>query len=90
MSMLKFDHDRRSDFDPERSDFQAHNENVAGRKLLSTLLSIRWHWRLIASVVALARTLAFVMLPLLPRKYSATALVYRPCTPTAVSPGSTA
>ena len=68
MSMLKFDHDRRPDVDLERSDFRAHYENVAGRKLLSTLLSIRRHWRLIASVVTLALTLAFVMLPLLPRK----------------------
>lgn len=76
MSMLKFDHDRRPYVDLERSDFRAHYENVAARKLLSVSLSIRRHWRLIASAVTLALTLAFVMLPLLPRKYSATALVY--------------
>ena len=75
MSMLKFDHERRPDFDLERSNFRAHYENVAARKLLSILLLIRRHWRLIASVATLALALALVMLPLLPRKYSATALV---------------
>src|SRR5262245_57550003 len=76
MSMLKFHHERRPEFELERSDFRAHYENVAARKLLSILLSIRRHWRLITSVVTLALTLALVMLPQLPRKYSATAQVY--------------
>src|SRR5260370_13091405 len=76
MSMLKLDHDRRPEFELEGADLRAHYENVAARKLLSTLLSIRRHWRLIAWLVTFALTLALVMLPLLPRKYSPTALVY--------------
>jgi uncharacterized protein involved in exopolysaccharide biosynthesis len=76
MSMLKFDHDMRPDFEPERSDLRAHYENLAARKLQSILLSTRRHWRLIASAVTLALTLALILLPLLPRKYVATALIY--------------
>lgn len=72
MSMSKFDHERRLSFEPERADFRAHYDNVAAH----TLRSIGREWRLTASVVTLVLTLAFVMIPLLPRKYSATALVY--------------
>jgi uncharacterized protein involved in exopolysaccharide biosynthesis len=76
MSVQRFDHDKPAGLDLERSDFRAHYENVAARTLLSTLLSIRRHWRLLAAVVTLALAAAFVLLPLLPRKYSATAFVY--------------
>jgi hypothetical protein len=72
MSMLKFDHDRRPSFQIEGSDFRAHYENVAVR----TLLSIGRSWRFIASSVTVALALACIVLPLLPRKYSAVALVY--------------
>jgi uncharacterized protein involved in exopolysaccharide biosynthesis len=74
MSMLKLDHDRPLELD--RSNFQTHYENVAARTLLSILISIRRHWWVVASVLTLVLTLAFAMLPLLPRKYSATAFVY--------------
>ena len=72
MSMLKFDPERRPDFPLEHSDFRAHYQNVAAH----ALLSIRRHWRFIASCVALALALAFIIIPLLPRKYSASALIY--------------
>ena len=76
MSMLKLDLTTRPDLGLARSDLRAHYENVAARKLRSILLSTRRHWRLVASVVTLALMLAFLILPLLPRKYSATAVVY--------------
>ena len=69
---LKFDHDKRPNFQFERSDFRAHYENVAAH----TLVSIGRHWRLIASLVALALALACMIIPLIPRKYSAEALIY--------------
>ena len=72
MSMLKFDHEKRPNFQLEHSDFRAHYQNVAAQ----TLLSIRRHWRFIASCVALALGLAFIIIPLMPRKYSAMALIY--------------
>src|SRR5262249_1415614 len=72
MSMLKFDREERPDLELERSDFRVHYENVATQ----TLLAIRRNWRLLGWVVTLALTLALVLLPLLPRKYSATALGY--------------
>lgn len=56
----------------ERSDLRAHYENVAAR----ALSSIGRDWRLIASLVALALALASAVMPLIPRRYSATALVY--------------
>src|SRR5713226_3342323 len=72
MSMLKFDAERRPSFQLEHSDFRAHCQNVAAQ----TLLSVRRHRRFIASFVALAVALAFVIVPLIPRKYSAMALIY--------------
>jgi capsular polysaccharide biosynthesis protein len=72
MSVLKYDHERRPDFQLEHSDSRAHYQDVAAR----TLLSIRRHWWLIASLVALALTLACAIIPLMPRQYSATALVF--------------
>lgn len=59
-------------FDVDRSDLRAHYENVAAR----ALASIRRDWRLIASLVAVALALASAVMPLIPRQYSATALVY--------------
>lgn len=72
MSMLKFDHERPPNFELERSDLRAHYENVAAR----ALSSIRRDRRLIASIVALTLALACAVIPLMPRQYSATALVY--------------
>ena len=72
MSVLKYDHERRPDFQLERADVRSHYENVAA----GALLSIRRHWRLIASLVALGLALACAIIPVIPRKYSAEALVY--------------
>src|SRR5882672_2034194 len=72
MSMLKDDRERRPSFQLEHSDFRVHYENVAAR----TLQSIGRHWRFIASFVALALVLACITIPLMPRQYSAVALVY--------------
>lgn len=55
----------------QRSDFRSYYENVT----IDALRSLRRHWQLIASCVALAIVLACLALPLMPRKYSATALV---------------
>ena len=72
MSILKVDQERRPTFPVEqRSDFRSHYENVA----IDALRSIRLHWQLILSCVALAIVLACLSLPLMPRKYSATAFV---------------
>jgi uncharacterized protein involved in exopolysaccharide biosynthesis len=69
---LKFDHEKRPDFRAVDSDFRAHYEDVAARTLLST-----WRHRgLIASLVALSLVLACIIIPLMPRKYSAEALIY--------------
>jgi uncharacterized protein involved in exopolysaccharide biosynthesis len=56
----------------DRSDFRAHYEDVAAH----TLLSIGRHGGRIASLVALALALAITIIPLIPRKYSAEALIY--------------
>jgi uncharacterized protein involved in exopolysaccharide biosynthesis len=72
MSTLRFDHQRSSTLRLERSDLRAHYEHVVA----DTLSSIRRGWRLIASLVVLALVLACVLISLLPRQYSATALVY--------------
>jgi uncharacterized protein involved in exopolysaccharide biosynthesis len=72
MSVLKYDHERRPDFQLERADVRSHYENVAA----GTLLSIKRHWRLLASLVALALAMACAIIPVMPRQYSAVALVY--------------
>src|SRR5262245_28298154 len=69
---MNLEREERPNFKLERSDFRPHYENVAVR----TLLSIRRNWRLTGLAVMLALTTALVILPLLPRKYTATALVY--------------
>ena len=69
---LKFDHEMRPNFQREGSDFRAHYEDWAAH----TLLSIKRHRGLIASLVALALAIACIIIPLMPRKYSAEALIY--------------
>jgi uncharacterized protein involved in exopolysaccharide biosynthesis len=69
---LKFDHEKRPDFQFERSDDRAHYEDLAAR----TLSSIVRHKWLIASLVSLALALACIVMPVMPRKYSAEALIY--------------
>ena len=72
MSILNVDHDRPPAFPPEqRSDFRSHYES----ETIRTLQSIHRHWQLIVSLVVLAIVLACLALPLMPRKYSATAFV---------------
>ena len=56
----------------KRSDYRAHYEDLAVR----TLSSIVRHRGLIVSFVALALALACIIIPLMPRKYSAEALIY--------------
>ena len=56
----------------KRGDYRAHYEDVAVR----TLSSILRHRRLIVKFVAIALALACIIIPLLPRKYSADALIY--------------
>jgi uncharacterized protein involved in exopolysaccharide biosynthesis len=56
----------------DRSDFRAHYEDVSAH----TLRSIGRHRGLIASLVAIAIAIALIIIPLMPRKYSAEALIY--------------
>ena len=69
---LKFDHEKRPNFQFARSDFRAHYEDLAAH----TLPAIARHGWLITSLVALALALALIVIPLMPRKYSAEALIY--------------
>jgi len=69
---LKLDHEKRSDFQFERSDYRAHYEDVTSR----TLSSIVRHKWLIALLVAVVLAVACGMIPIMPRKYSAQALIY--------------
>jgi uncharacterized protein involved in exopolysaccharide biosynthesis len=69
---LKFGPEKLPDFQPVGSDFRAHYEDLA----VHTLASIGRHGGLIASLVALALALACMIIPLIPRKYSAEALIY--------------
>jgi len=69
---LKFDHEKRSNFQFERSDFRAHYEDYA----VQALRSIGRHRGLIASFVVIALAIACIIIPLMPRKYSAEALIY--------------
>jgi uncharacterized protein involved in exopolysaccharide biosynthesis len=72
MTVLKYDHEKRPDFQGKDPDVRAHYEDVVAR----TLLAMKRRWRLIALVVASALALACVVIPLMPRQYTATALVY--------------
>lgn len=69
---LKFDYEKRPLFQREGPDFRAHYEDWAAH----TMLSIRRHRGLIASLVAFALAIACIVIPLMPRKYSAEALIY--------------
>ena len=69
---LKFDHEKRPNFQFARSDFRAHYEGLAAH----TLPAIARHGWLITSLVALALALALIVIPLMPRKYSAEALIH--------------
>jgi uncharacterized protein involved in exopolysaccharide biosynthesis len=71
-TQLKFDPQGRPNFELERSDLRAHYEHVAKE----ALRSIWRHKGRIALLVAGALVLAAAAIPLLPRKYSAEALVY--------------
>lgn len=73
---LKFDYltrsRKRSGFRFERSDYRAHYEDLVVR----TLWSIARHRWFIVKFVAVALGLACISIPLIPRKYSAEALIY--------------
>jgi uncharacterized protein involved in exopolysaccharide biosynthesis len=69
---LKFDHEKRPEFQFERSDYRAHYESSTARTL-SSIVRHRW---LVISLVALALALACIIIPIMPRAYSAEALIY--------------
>ncbi len=69
---VKFLQGSRPDLQRERSDFRADYEDVVAR----ALQSIARHKKFIASLVGAALALAIIVIPLMPRKYSAEALVY--------------
>jgi uncharacterized protein involved in exopolysaccharide biosynthesis len=78
--MLNLDRETRAPFplkqqpdQPKPSpDFRAHYRELAIR----TLLSVQRQWALLVAFMALAVLLALLVLPLLPRKYSATAFIF--------------
>lgn len=80
MSMLNLDREARAPFplkqQPDQakppSDFRAHYRELA----VHTLLSVQRQWLLVVAVMALAVLLALLVIPLLPRKYSATAFIF--------------
>lgn len=63
---------QRSDEVDERPDYRAHYRDLAAR----TLLSVQRQWLFLVALVALAVLLALLVIPLLPRKYSATAFIF--------------
>jgi hypothetical protein len=69
---LKFDPLGQPNFQLEHSDLRSHHEHVAW----DTVPSIWRHKRLISLLVAAALALASLAIPLMPRKYSAEAIVY--------------
>ncbi|MGJ4941588.1 hypothetical protein ACQR1W_13525 [Bradyrhizobium sp. HKCCYLS1011] len=69
---LKFDQDKRPDFQFERSDHRAHYDDLTAQ----ALASIARHKGLIISMVAFVLALACFIIPILPRKYSAEGLIY--------------
>jgi uncharacterized protein involved in exopolysaccharide biosynthesis len=71
-TQLKFDHEKRSDFQFDSSDHRTHYDDLAAR----TLSSIVRHKGLILSFVAIALALACITIPIMPRKYSAEAIIY--------------
>jgi len=69
---LKLDHEKRSDFQFERSDYRDHYEDLAFG-ILRSIARRKW---LVAWLVMLTLALACITIPMLPRKYSAEALIY--------------
>jgi len=69
---LKFDHEKRPNFQFGRSDYRTHYEDLAVRILRSILRRSG----LIALMVSLAIAAACIIIPIMPRKYSAEALIY--------------
>jgi len=69
---LKFEHEKRPDFQFDHSDYRAHYEDLTTR----TLSSIRQRKGLIVSIVTIAIALACMIIPVLPRRYTAEALIY--------------
>jgi uncharacterized protein involved in exopolysaccharide biosynthesis len=69
---LKFDYEKRPDFHFERPDYRTYYADLAAH----TLRSILRRSGLIALVVALTVALACIIIPIMPRKYSAEALIY--------------
>lgn len=69
---LKFDHDKRPSFQFDRSDYRAHYENLAAQ-MLSSVVRHKW---LVISLVAVALAAASIAIPVMPRKYSAEALIF--------------
>jgi uncharacterized protein involved in exopolysaccharide biosynthesis len=69
---LKFDQEKPPNFQFKRSDYRTHYDDLAAH----TLASIIRRRGLIVSFIALALALACIIIPILPRKYSAEALIY--------------
>jgi len=69
---FKIDYDKRPDLQFERSDYRAHYEDVTSRALSSVT---RHKWR-IALLVAVVLAAACAVIPIMPRKYTAEALIY--------------
>ena len=72
MSILKLEDDKMPDVPASRPDVKAQYEEVAGR----TLSIVARQWKLVFSVTAATVALACAVIPLMPRQYSATALIY--------------
>jgi len=68
---FRFDRDNQPHFQFKRADHRGYYSDVA----LSILLSVARHRRLIASLVAVAVVFAGIVTPLMPRRYSAEALI---------------
>jgi uncharacterized protein involved in exopolysaccharide biosynthesis len=69
---LKLDHEKRSDFQFERSDYRAHYEDASARAFSSI---VRYKWR-IALLVTVVLAVTCAVIPIMPRKYTAEALIY--------------
>jgi uncharacterized protein involved in exopolysaccharide biosynthesis len=69
---LQFDQEKQPNFQFKRSDYRTHYDDLAAH----TLASIVRRRGLIISFIALALALACVIVPIMPRKYSAEALIY--------------
>lgn len=72
MSILKFEDDKMSDVAAASADLKAQYQRVAGRMALT----VAGRWKLVLAVAAAITALACAVIPLMPRQYSATALIY--------------